>query len=753
MSSFRKLSLSLGAGLIALASAAALMAPAPRSVVSANAAGQMRRASAWLDSIVTTTRAARDPSRVPAAAALALGYVERLRLGMGSPFRLVDYALRDPRLDDSTRTRVAWALLERTMRGEDYVVAPVVLEGVGPRSDGMAASGASHLALIEHAVASTTDPREGELAVRLAYRLAAGERTVQDVAVPIATEVAALARDRRLAQQDVQSLFERARADGIPVLDELQGMRADDAFAVEQPAAAPLAPAAESRAVAEARALLDSIRSLGATVDSSIERAPANAPLLGPGAARRLASLGAALPSQSPVAVSLRSYRALLADNTLPFEGTERREHFAAGALNEETLVGLYDGLRASGDSGAAPALAVTAAATALRAYAQEAVWFPGDGGPTVGDLRQEFGLASVTFDPDVPSAWRPYYLRQLQTGIRDVQRVLTGLSVDGLRIQYGVHGLPDSALAMHNPSTRTIRLSIQSSAGALAHELAHDLDWQAARRLYTNAGGYSTDRAVQGGEGPLSWSVRGLAAARLVTPVRGAPAPNESARPAELFARDMDWFVAVSLASLGRSDGYLSAVQDAALTGYAGASPDDITPRAARALMTAAQEMTYVPEPLRERFLAEWSDPAAMDPYLLAERVLDLHPTHARGGPGWSGRDAWMPQLSSAPLVCVTVPSRSDESVRARAELMDLALGARARGIARMRAGWYPESRRPAWARAVLGEAPWSAEEGERVVRRIRAGLAAQLESGADADPFRQSFPDFRLGADGCSD
>lgn len=753
MSSLRKLSLSIGAGLLAIASAAALIAPAARSAVSPDAAGQMRRASAYVDSLVATTRAVDDPSRVPAATAVTLGYLERLRLGIGSPLRLVDYALHDPRLDDSSRTRLAWALLERTMRGDGYAVDPVVFAGVGPRHDGKTPPGAAHLALIEHAVASTRDPREGELAVRLAYQLAAAERTVQDVAVPIATEVAALARDRRLAQKDVETLFERARADGIPVLDELQGMRADHEFAVEQPASAPLPDVAQSRAVAEARVLLDSLRALGPSSDSSIGHDLPSDELLGPGAARRLASLGAALPSQSPVAVALRSYRALLLDGILSPGQTEQRERFASEALNEETLAGLYDELRAGGDSGAAPALAVTAAATAMRAYAQEVAWFPGDGGPTVGDLREEFGLASVSFDQDVPAAWRPYYLRQLQTGIRDLQSVLTGFSVDGLRIQYGVRGLPDSALAMHNPATRTIRLSIQSSAGTLAHELSHDLDWQAARRLYANAGGYSTDRAVHAGDGPLSRSVRGLAAARLVSPVRGGQAPNETERPAELFARDMDWFIAVSLGAMGRSDGYLSSVQDAALTGYAGASPAEITPRAARALMTAAQEMTYVPEPLKESFLAEWSEPSAIDPYLLVERVVDLHPARSHGAAGWSGNEPWMPQVAPAPLVCVAVPPGADGAVRTRARLLDLALDARARGIARTRASWYPEARRPVWARAVLGEAPWAASDGEHVVDRIRAGLAAQVESVVDAGPFHQAFPEFQVRTTGCSD
>ena len=78
------------------------------------------------------------------------------------------------------------------------------------------------------------------------------------------------------------------------------------------------------------------------------------------------------------------------------------------------------------------------------------------------------------------------------------MQSVLPGFFANGLRVEFGVAGLPDSVLAMHDPRTRTLRLSIFTSAGTLAHELAHDLDWQATRRLFTGVGGYSTDRAMR---------------------------------------------------------------------------------------------------------------------------------------------------------------------------------------------------------------------------------------------------------------
>src|SRR4029434_1417851 len=51
------------------------------------------------------------------ADAVAVGYLERLRLGLGSPFRLVDFALNDPLLPDSIRHLVAYGVLQRTLEG------------------------------------------------------------------------------------------------------------------------------------------------------------------------------------------------------------------------------------------------------------------------------------------------------------------------------------------------------------------------------------------------------------------------------------------------------------------------------------------------------------------------------------------------------------------------------------------------------------------------------------------------------------
>ena len=67
----------------------------------------------------------------------------------------------------------------------------------------------------------------------------------------------------------------------------------------------------------------------------------------------------------------------------------EALDRFAQRAVNEETLAAEFAVFAARDTLGeASPSLAVLWAAVSMRAYAQERVWFPGDGGPTVKDLK-----------------------------------------------------------------------------------------------------------------------------------------------------------------------------------------------------------------------------------------------------------------------------------------------------------------------------------------------------------------------------
>ncbi|HEX2204224.1 MAG TPA: hypothetical protein VHG91_13030, partial [Longimicrobium sp.] len=110
---------------------------------------------------------------------VAAGYVERARLGIGSPFRLMEYALLDPRLTPETRVPLVWSLLDATRKGRGYELDPRALTRIGADARGRdTAAARTHLELIEDAVRRAEDPRSGELAVREAYRLAAASRSV-----------------------------------------------------------------------------------------------------------------------------------------------------------------------------------------------------------------------------------------------------------------------------------------------------------------------------------------------------------------------------------------------------------------------------------------------------------------------------------------------------------------------------------------------------------------------------------------------
>jgi hypothetical protein len=395
--------------------------------------------------------------------------------------------------------------------------------------------------------------------------------------------------------------------------------------------------------------------------------------------------------------------------------------------------------------------------AVAMRAFAQERPWLPGDSTVSAAELAAEFELASVTFGRDVPRAWRPYYLGSLQTALQDMQRVFPALSFAGLHVQFGNQTLPDSALAMHDPRTRTIQLSITSSAGTIAHELSHDLDWQTARRMYANGRGYSTDRAMEDRSGALGESVRGLAEARVIRgfgPGGGPSAPAHNDRPAELFARSVDWYVSSTLAMQGRSNGFLTAVQDPMLPGYAAGAPAVVGTAGAESLLGALAQMTFIPDSARDAFESQWSDPAIIDPTLLVRRVLDTP---------LSWRVVWQQLARSpntqantsmlgAPSMALCATGKSAEAA-ARDRLLVLAIDARARGAAIRRARYYPSSLRGEWARGLLATPPWRTDVGESVIDALRSSVVNELSSAPWAQGVVPVVPAiFRSSSASCS-
>src|SRR5205823_14967435 len=136
----------------------------------AKATARLNSAAQRLDAL--TIHPADDAER----AAISWGYAERLRLGLESPFRLIDEASRDSRLDADERRTVSWALLAHVVRGETYAVEPAALDGLGPVQSGASVTGEQHVALMARAISAADNPRAAELAIRVAYTLAATER-------------------------------------------------------------------------------------------------------------------------------------------------------------------------------------------------------------------------------------------------------------------------------------------------------------------------------------------------------------------------------------------------------------------------------------------------------------------------------------------------------------------------------------------------------------------------------------------------
>lgn len=561
---------------------------------------------------------------------LALGYLERLRLGLGSPFRLAEQALVDLRLPPTDREALAWAILARTYERESYEIDGAALDRIVPRR-GLAgrSPGTLHLDLIAGAIREAPDARSGELAVRLAYALAAGEGSVDARAPEIAARAAALLRDREIARTDVVELLRAAERENVDPLVLLVRWRAERRFRVEAPPLEPIPPAAELHALELAPRLARGVREAGLrSVAGSAPRPAVTPPLLAVAAAERLSELADSLdmPPLAPIAVTVGTHRRdLLASLNLSPAQRAARERFARRANTEERFAAEFALLQRRGGPGAAAASAALGTAVAMRPYAQEPVWFPGFGGPSSRELEERYGLAAVTFGRTVPAAWRPYYRRMVDIALEDLRRVLPALDLRGLSVEVdGDLRLRGNTLALHDPRVRRVVLPPGSAAGTLAHEIAHDLDWQVALRRYRVRGDYASDRAARSPRDRLAMRLNELAVASLEAASDDDRGRGHERRPAEIFARNMDWFVAVSLAADGRSNGYLSSIQDDLLTGYGTARAPDVTGTTGETLVSILDEVAPLYPATREWFLKSYGLSRALTPYDLARRVLD---------------------------------------------------------------------------------------------------------------------------------
>lgn len=737
-------------------------------------AGGREAAAAW----VANGRA--DPAPAPETA-IAIGYLERLRLGLGSPFRLIDYALQDPRLDEPTRERLAWALLARIIDRQTYRIDPAALDRVGLAGVGRGAGvGRYHLELIEDAVTEAPDPRGGELAVRLAYTLATAEGAVGRRAPVLAAQAAALVRDRELARGDALRLLRAAATAGVDPLRLIPVWRAERRFDVERPPMDPLPQGVERDAMELAPRLAAAIQSLAPRLmgSASSRRAvrSASAPVLGPAAARVLAALADSAPSppQAPIVVAVDVHQRDLVDR--PGATAEERAaglRFVKNARNEERFAAHYALLAAEADPAAAAGAALSAA-VGMRTFAQERVWFPGFGGPTTRELEDRFGLAFVRFDDEIPGEWRPYYRRMLAESLRDLQRVLPSLDLDGLGIRFGESRTKSATLAIHDPRRRTIYLPPETGAGTIAHEIAHDLDWQVSLRRFRVRGDYGSDRATRVGGGRLAQSLQQLTTATLRPPVPGDSTPVvHGQRPAEVFARSVDWFVVVSLAREGRVDGYLSSAQDDLLTGYGTVTPPDITGDAGQALIAILDEVAPVFPAHREWFLKSYGRDRSLTPYDLVRRVVEAAEDEPTGeyepvrlaaeaetpiGVAAAGvlarrlaavekaRDAALDAIDA--WACQTPAAAYDGSQEiARRRLVARAAAATARGIALEFADEVAGGAGRGWLMRRLYGPPWPSESLDAATEELLDALVETAE-GIGRIPIAAEPAAFRIAA-----
>jgi hypothetical protein len=545
---------------------------------------------------------ARSPDVSPATA-ISLGYLERLLRGMGSPFRLADQALRDPRLGETNRRDVAWAILARTLAGEAYRVDPAAFAGAVP--DAMRRL--QHLDAVHAAIGDALDPRAGELAVRFAYKRAADEGVVSTELLPIIARVTALVRDRELARSDVVRLLEVASDSYTDPLSLIPSWREERRFTVEAPPIALRKVETERAAGEQAEHVVNVVRSIAAgTAPEPV--ASRSASLLPPATARLLTSLSRTMnpPPQAPVTVSIAAGRSLLlGDSSLEAVALQSRMRFTKHAVSEESFVAEYALLRSvEPEQGAAAHISLTVA-VALRAYAQEPVWFPGFFAPSEEQLVARYGLVEIRFADDVPASWRPYYLRMIDLSIADMRGVLPVMDLSGLRVSISHAGIREGMLALHDPRRRRLVLPPESGAGTIAHEIAHDLDGQLAFRSYGVRGDYASDGAARSARDALAMRLTDLA--RNATDGQVIDTSSHHGRPTEVFARSVEWLVATSLAERGRSNGYLTSIQDDVLTGYGSARAPAANGKAAQALVAVLDEVAPLGTETRQGFLARY--------------------------------------------------------------------------------------------------------------------------------------------------
>ena len=178
-------------------------------------------------------------------------YAAEVRAGLGSPFRVIESMLRDPRVDE--REQFGAALLRQVREGQMYHISPVVLLVPGVSQT----SAIAQLELIRDAILRARDPRVGEAAVNRTY---ANVDSLPAGLSQRAARAAALYRDYALAFHDAVRLHLAARQEHVRETNLLIHWREQRRFAVEQPTLAPLDSSARTEAQSYALLLQGGLR-------------------------------------------------------------------------------------------------------------------------------------------------------------------------------------------------------------------------------------------------------------------------------------------------------------------------------------------------------------------------------------------------------------------------------------------------------------------------------------------------------------
>ena len=512
------------------------------------------------------------------AQARAAAYAERMRLGLGSPFRLIEMAARDRRLG-AAADDVARQLFTQLERGPSYEVSPHALVAAGSSES----SAIAQLELIEQAIARAKNPLVGELAVNLAYELAVAERTVSPAVAARAIRIVALVRDRELALADAKQLRAAARRLHESPDNLIMAWRAERRLAVEQPTLAPLDGSAQNDAARLALLLVGGIRSAAVPVHSVLQRtATSSVSLLTPVAAATLLR-DTTSAEQAALLITLRTLGQARQDGALGQDA--RKWHwFLKHATDEERLVAALALVRQDPTHDVAAAGIALEAAITLRAFAQERI---ASDTLELQDLARRYSVR-VRFHGTVGEAQRGRAIEVLGNALADMRAAIRTLDVSGLTFEIGPIAANAPHLAFHDPRRRVIRLDPATMAGTIAHEVGHDLDWQLAARKYRTRANYATDFATRNRRA-LAYAVESLSGTAQMAQTSGADAAAR--RPAEIFARRFEWYVASALALQGRSSGYLSSVQSDWIAGYGSAVRPEATAAAAKSFAALVAE------------------------------------------------------------------------------------------------------------------------------------------------------------------